>query len=107
MSPPLFTLHSPHAFSSAIEQHTDVSEEHSNTSSTLVLSANWGVKCLLKINKQCGSLENWNSWKFVQTIMDATVVLALQKGKRLDGFSKSHLSMVGPYDAVLSTRQWV
>lgn len=106
MSPALFTLHSPNAFLSVIEQHTDVSE-HSNTSRLLVLSANWGVKCLLKMNKQCGSLENWNSWKFVQTIMDARVILALEKSKRLDGFSKSHSSMAGPYNAVLSTLQLI
>lgn len=68
-SPPLFTLHSPHAFSSVIEQHANVSEEHSNTSSILVLSAE---VCLLKINKQCRSLENWNSQQLVQTIMDAS-----------------------------------
>lgn len=43
MSPPLFTLHSPHAFLSVIEQHTDVWEEHSNTLSILILSANWSV----------------------------------------------------------------
>lgn len=48
-----------------------------------------------------GTLEN------VQTIMNATVILVLEKGKRLDGFSKSHSSMVGPYNVVLSTLQLI
>lgn len=39
--------------------------------------------------------------------MDATVILVLEKGKRLDGFSKSHSSMVGHYNVVLNTLQLI
>lgn len=35
------------------------------------------------------------------------VILVLEKDKRLDGFSKSQSSMVGPYNAVLSTLQLI
>lgn len=39
--------------------------------------------------------------------MDATAILVLEKGKRLDGFLKSHSSMEGPYNTVFCTLQLI